>query len=460
MQNLTGATALLWIALHGAPDWAEVTGPPEGTWPEEQAAVVWRDDLNKALAEARREDRPLFVTARCLPCKQCSEFDRDVLEGGPELDPLLSRFVTVRLTDAAQLDLRLFDLERFQDLDLSWWGWFLSPEGATYGVFGGRDGVSDTTRISVPALAATLARVLDHHADPRRKSWNIDGPVPDLSEPQRGPRDLPGYRSWRTKLPENEASSCLHCHQVADILRQPAIDAGRYDKGRNLNVWPLPENVGLTLDRDDGLCVTDVAPDSPAARAGLRKGDVLVAADGRRVFSQTDVRAALHRAADPSGKLELVARRPRGEDHLGFLVQTRFELTPGWRATDLAWRMSASQGNVGAAPGFGWPHAGPRNAALTPGGMSIRPWFGPRAAQSVAWQAGLRPSHTIVAVRRAGESSREQEATPEASPDLSARAFLVWFRQRFDPGDRVALTVREGSELRTIEYTLPESRPE
>src|SRR5689334_22359192 len=84
-----------------AADWQEILGPAQGEVPLPEAPVVWRKDLDKALAEARQSNRPLFVTMRCLPCKQCAAFDKEVLEGGPELNPLLARFVTVRLTNAA-----------------------------------------------------------------------------------------------------------------------------------------------------------------------------------------------------------------------------------------------------------------------------------------------------------------------------------------------------------------------
>src|SRR3954466_3796967 len=79
-------------------------------------AVRWRGDLGNAFEQARREGRPLFVTMRCLPCKQCSAFDKGVLGGGPELDPLLKQFVTVRLTDAQDVDLRVLPMADFQDL--------------------------------------------------------------------------------------------------------------------------------------------------------------------------------------------------------------------------------------------------------------------------------------------------------------------------------------------------------
>jgi hypothetical protein len=139
------------------PPWKEILGPAQGKLPASASITfTWRTNLAGALAEARQKNRPLFVTFRCLPCKQCADFDKEVLEGGLTLDPLLTQFITVRLTDAAAIDLGIFPVEGFADLDLSWWGWFLSPEGRVYGVFGGRDHVSDTTRISTRALIASM----------------------------------------------------------------------------------------------------------------------------------------------------------------------------------------------------------------------------------------------------------------------------------------------------------------
>lgn len=435
---------LPWLVLSSSltePPWEEILVPRSGPRPAPYDAIEWLPSLHDGIAEARATGRPLFVTLRCLPCDQCAGFDQAVLEGGPELDPLLAQFVTVRLTDARQLDLRIFPVEGFQDMDLSWWGWFLSPDLRVYGVFGGKDHLSDTTRISPQALVTTLGRVLEHHHDPRREGWEqafeLDGPAPDLrGEPLR-PTELPGHDSWARQA---EVIDCLHCHQVAEILRQPALDAGTFDKQLDLAIWPLPENVGLTIDRDDGLLVTTVAADSPADRAGLRPGDQLAVADGRRLFSQADLRAALHRGPRAAGQLELLYQR---DGHLG---RAALSVEPGWRATPLAWRTSVSQGNVGAHPGFAWAHPAPpadrRRAGIPPGVLAARPWFGKHPDRSPAWNAGLRPSDLIVAI-------------DGQSPDVTGREFMAWFRLHHDPGDTVTLTLRDprGRE-RELSYQL------
>src|SRR5258705_7809038 len=179
-----------------APNWQEIVGPSQAKPPASQEKVIWRDDLRRALAEAQAQNRPLLVTLRCLRCKQCSAFDKDVMEGGPLLSPLLAQFITVRLTDATAIDLRILPVQGFQDLDISWWGYFLSPQGKIYAIFGGKDHVSDATRISPEALATTMKRVLLHHYDPRRENWDIDGPLPHLSGDPKSATTLPGYDSW------------------------------------------------------------------------------------------------------------------------------------------------------------------------------------------------------------------------------------------------------------------------
>jgi hypothetical protein len=62
---------------------------------------------SRPLALAKKEGWPAFVTMRRNPCKQCSGFDADVLDGGSDLSPLLAPFVTVRETTMRDIDQRI-----------------------------------------------------------------------------------------------------------------------------------------------------------------------------------------------------------------------------------------------------------------------------------------------------------------------------------------------------------------
>jgi hypothetical protein len=436
LMLMTTAGLLGQARFAAAADWNEILGPAQGTPQPPQERVIWRPDLKAAMAEARATNRPLFVTLRCLPCKQCSAFDKDVLEGGGDLDPLLKQFVTVRLTSAKDVDLGVLPMEGFQDFDLSWWGYFLSPDGRVYGVFGGRDEVSDETRISKAGLVNTLKRVLAHHNDPRRLAWDLDGPAPSIAHTPRTPTQLPGYASWskdRKFDKQTAAAGCLHCHQVAEVLRQPAIDAHTFDKARDFDVWPLPENVGLKLDRDDGLRVTEVIAGSPAAAAGLRAGDELAAAGDRLLFSQTDFRGVLHRGPRGAGDVPVRFLRD-GKPQAATLA-----VADGWRKTVLDWRMSVSQGNIGADLGF-WPLAASKADRKRLGVADDKMLVRPYAPWGNAKAAGLTDKVWVTAI-------------DGQQPNKFGRGLLVWLRLRHETGDPVTLTVVDtAGRERQIEY--------
>ncbi len=66
----------------------------------------------------------------------------------------------------------------------------------------------------------------------------------------------------------------------------------------------------LAIDADAGVLVLDVAPDGPAAAAGVRRGDLIVAVNGNRVRYAGLIRAVQETA--PGDRLRLTLRRAGG----------------------------------------------------------------------------------------------------------------------------------------------------
>ncbi len=176
------------------------------------------------------------------------------------------------------VDLDLFDF----DYDLTWMGFFLNADGTIYGRYGGRDAESADSRMSLAGLRNAMTAALERH---HRGGIAQSEPMP---RPSRAVEQYPAAR----RLPER---ACIHCHQVYDLRRESRQAAGKW-RLDEVWVYPMPENVGLTLDVDRGDSVARVAVDSPASRLGIRAGDRLRTVNRQPVASFADVQYALHRA--------------------------------------------------------------------------------------------------------------------------------------------------------------------
>lgn len=203
------------------------------------------------------------------------------------------------------------------DWDLTWAAFFMNGSGKIYGRFGGRDPKGPDTRNSLEGLHYAMAEALAEH----RKN-----PAAKPEAPAQKPLFI-------EKKPAAKAYfGCIHCHQVKEILRQEAKNAGAWQRD-SIYTYPLPENVGITLDKNRGNRVSDVTPNSLAAKIGLKPGDLLQTLNKVPVRSFADAQYGLHKAP-PKGSFPIAWRRD-GKD-----FQESLAVEPGWRRTNITWRPS------------------------------------------------------------------------------------------------------------------------
>jgi S1-C subfamily serine protease len=102
---------------------------------------------------------------------------------------------------------------------------------------------------------------------------------------------------------------CLPIGAAWAGVASPPLERQRKPLG--VAVAPVPPGAKgvLLLDKDRGMVVVAVAPGSLADQAGLHKGDVLLAVNGRQVNREDDLRAALGATESGGEAVAEISRR-------------------------------------------------------------------------------------------------------------------------------------------------------
>lgn len=319
----------------------------------------------------------------------------------------------LRIANMRGVDLSVFDV----DYDLTWNAIFLRPSGEALGRFGGRDAADSQKYLTIPALKASMQAALDRY---RRDK---PGPAPGkavLAE------DYPGAAKW-------PVDSCIHCHHVYELRR----DQMQRDKRWSLDqvwVYPEPENIGLSLDPEQGNRVLSVLPDSPAAKAGIAADDVLRSIGAAPIASAADVQYALHQGTK-AGELSIAWRT--GKDHKKAILQ----LGEGWRKTDVSWRWSLKTMSPNPSIiGSDLDDEARKRFALDPRQLAFRQTA---FLTPAARHAGLQTNDIIVGI----DGKRLM---------MNAYQFEAHIRLNYHVGQEVAFDVLRGKGEVKVKLRLPE----
>jgi predicted metalloprotease with PDZ domain len=316
------------------------------------------------------------------------------------------------------------DLSLFQfDYDLTWMAFFLNADERIYSRYGGRDAASADSFLSLPSLKRTMERVLKRHAEvsqqgaeavPARQKLTIE----DLPMAQRA-------------IAQNQKGECFHCHQVNNFRLEEVYEKGTFQRD-SIWVYPPPANVGLEMDRDDGLVVENVLPASPAAKAGVRAGDVIETLNEQPVLSQGDIQWVLHN--QPQESTLQVGLRRHGQP-----VTATLELSGDWRQTDISWR--GSMWTLRPDPGVWAADASPelrQRWKIPDDQLALEAKW---VHKPYARAAGLQEGDLIV-------------ATDGVRTRMDQLHWPAYVRLNYEPGAEITLTVLRNGKEKEIKYRM------
>lgn len=387
------------------------------------------DDLPRAVEEAKRSGKPLLVVLRCVPCPPGKALDEAVATPSPELAEIEKQFVCVRVIKTNGLDLDLFQY----DFDMSWSTMFFNASDMTiYGRFGTRysTGKGSDANLTVAAFQKAAERVLALHKEYPANKSALAGKTGKPVEWKK-PELTPGLTEYPVVVTKRQ--ECIHCHMVKEHALRTKWQQGKLTE-TDLFLFPAPAQIGLKLDIEDGLKVEAVGEGSPAAAAGAKVGDVLVAAGGQPLVSTSDLTWVLHTSPSET-TLPVVVRR--GSEN----VELKLTLEGDWKRSDIGWRASSW---FALRQGF-------KTEPLAAEAKKSRGLAADAMALEVKGLYGKSGPHLKKFDVRQGDVI---VGVGDRTDIVSESEFLVHLRTKHGPNDSVKLTVLRGNERKELNIPL------
>jgi hypothetical protein len=300
------------------------------------------NDLPGAIEQARKTNKPIFVTFRCVPCKACAGFDAEVAKGSEEI----AKFARENFVSLRQVEMKGVDLSQFQfDYDLNWAAMFINADGTVYARYGTQSAEGPDAYNSITSLKRTMQRVLELHANYDKVKSSLAAKRGE-DKPYKTTLEMPNLERREELRGTTTRNNCVHCHMVNDAMHNTLSKEGKLSV-RTMWRYPLPENVGLRVVRDDGRRVEGILPKSPAAEAGLASGDEVTHLNGQAIVSIADMQWVLHNLPDGDAKVDVTVSRG------GQAITKTLALSGDWKKTDFKWR--GSKWSIKPLPGFWAP---------------------------------------------------------------------------------------------------------
>lgn len=323
------------------------------------------------------------------------------------------------------------NLNHFQfEYELTWMSFFQNAEGRTYTRYGGREDYNSESHLNKASLVKVMKQVLELHKKGAVQPANRFEPIANSVSTAE---DIPTLKGMFAKRKE----SCIHCHDVQGARLLHLADQGKLRKDM-IYTYPPPSRLGLHLDPLSQTNVSVVDPGSPAAAAGIKKGDTIKTVAKQRVLTLGDFSRVLE-LAPGTGSVPLELTRD------GKTISTKIKLKKGWQiGKDASWRQST--GLLGPSSGF-WGrevnNEDKKRFGIKKEGLAIRINF--------IWgqwtkDAGIKHGDVVISID--GQNG-----------DMTIRQLQAYLHLNRNWGDKINLTVIRGGKPRKLTMNLPKERP-
>lgn len=389
------------------------------------------NDIAEAREQARSENKPLFVTFRCIPCKDCAAFDAEVAKDNHVIEQLASEsFIPVR-----QVEMKGVDLSQFQfDYDLNWAAMFINADGTVYARYGTQSAAGPDAYNSIEGLRNTMLRVLELHKNYPANAAELKNKR-GADKPYKTALEMPGLPNKEKFRQATQRGNCIHCHNIHDAENQQLQDSGGLNHDA-LWRYPLPENIGLTIDPVSGIRIAAVEPGSPAERAGLKAGEVVTHVNGQAITSIADIQWVLDDV--PNQEAQVSVTTDKSGEHT-------VALTRGWKVTDFSWRGSLWELPPKLNVWMPELPADKRRQLNLPDDqtpLEVR-WINrEKPAGQAAYDSGLREGDVVIAL--AGK--------PLAG--MTTAKFNMYVKLNYKVGDELPLTILRNGQQREVRVKL------
>ena len=391
------------------------------------------NNLQGAMTEAKRTGKPIFATFRCVPCHACKAFDAEVAKGQNVIRELTEKhFVSLRQVEMKGADLSLF----LFDYDLNLAAMFINADGVVYARYGTQSAKGPDAYNSIAGLEATMKRVLKLHAAYPANRAQLAGKR-GAPKPYKTALEMPGLENKAAFRQTTQRNNCIHCHNIHDAENHQLHLDGKLTKEK-LWRYPLPENIGLTIDAVDGQRITRVQPNSVADLAGLKAGQRIACIDGQPITSIADIQWVLH-------------NRSNGVESIPFTITGssrayRVRTAQGWKKTDISWRGSLWALHPRIRVYFPPANANQRRNLKLPdnqGALRVH-WVNTESKEGrAAHKAGLRTNDYVVGI-----------AGKPFAKDIDHRKFNLHVKMNYKSGQKLPLDLIRGGRKMRLDLPL------